>query len=189
MGVTGLFGASFDPPHNGHLALVEAACRAFGLDRVVVLVTAHPRYKDVDTPLEDRLALARAAFPGSPVEVEESTSDETVRAAEEAYGDVLFLIGADQFRDFPSWHDPEAVLEHARLGVGTRPGVSRETMQDVLRRVARPERVLFFDLPELPISSSELRSRVAAGDSIRGLVPDAVADEIEARELYRTLDG
>jgi nicotinate-nucleotide adenylyltransferase len=189
MGVTGLFGASFDPPHNGHLALVEAACRAFGLDRVVVLVTAHPRYKDVDTPLEDRLALARAAFPGSPVEVEESTSDDTVWTAEEAYGDVLFLIGADQFRDFPSWHDPEAVLEHARLGVGTRPGVSRETMQDVLRRVARPERVLFFDLPELPISSSELRSRVAAGDSIRGLVPDAVADEIEARELYRTLDG
>ena len=185
MGVTGLFGASFDPPHNGHLALVEAARRAFGLDRVVVLVTAHPRYKDVDTPLEDRLALARAAFPGSPVEVEESTSDETVRTAEEAYGDVLFLIGADQFRDFPSWHDPKAVLEHARLGVGTRPGVSRETLQDVLRRVSRPERVLFFELPELTISSLELRSRVAAGNSIRGLVPDAVAEEIAARELYR----
>lgn len=186
MGVTGLFGASFDPPHNGHLALVEAARRAFGLDRVVVLVTARPRYKDVETPLEDRLALARAAFPGAPVEVEESTSDQTVRAAEEAHGDVIFLIGADQFRDFPTWHDPAAVLEHARLGVGTRPGVPRETLQAVLDRVSRPERVLFFELPELPISSRALRASVAAGESVRGLVPDAVADEIETRELYRS---
>jgi nicotinate-nucleotide adenylyltransferase len=183
--LTGLFGASFDPPHNGHLALVEAAREAFGLERVVVLVTARPRYKDVDTPLEARFALARAAFPGAQVEVEESTSDETVRAAEQAYGDVIFLIGADQFRDFPTWHDPDGVLEHARLGVGARPGVSRETLDAVLASVSRPERVLFFELPEVPIASRELRARVAAGESLHGYAPDAVADEIEARGLYR----
>jgi nicotinate-nucleotide adenylyltransferase len=186
MGVTGLFGATFDPPHNGHLALVESARETFGLERVVVLVTARPRYKDVETPLEDRLALAGAAFPGAQVEVEESTSDETVRTAEQAYGDVIFLIGADQFRDFPTWHDPDAVLEHARLGVGTRPGISREAMETLRAQVSRPERVVFFALPELSIASRDLRTRVRAGDSLRGFVPDPVADEIEARELYRT---
>jgi nicotinate-nucleotide adenylyltransferase len=183
--VTGLFGASFDPPHHGHLALVGAARRAFGLAQVVVLVTARPRYKDVQTPLADRLALAQAAFPDCTVEVEESTSDVTVRAAEAAYGDVIFLIGADQFRDFPTWNDPGAVLEHARLGVAMRPGVPRGTLEDVLGRLSRPERVVFFEMPELPVASRDLRARVAAGQSIRGLVPDAVADEIEARKLYR----
>ena len=186
MGLTGLFGASFDPPHNGHLALVDSARQTFGLDRLVVLVTARPRYKEVATPLEDRFALAHAAFPGNEVEVEQSTSDVTVRAAEQAYGDVIFLVGADQFRDFPTWHDPDAVLEHARLGVGTRAGVSRETLQDVLGRVSRPDRVLFFDIPEVPVASRELRARVVAGESLRGLVPPAVAKEIAARELYRS---
>jgi nicotinate-nucleotide adenylyltransferase len=185
MGVTGIFGASFDPPHNGHLALVEAAREKFGLENVVVLVTAKPRYKEVATPLEDRLALARAAFPGTEVEIEQFTSDETVRAAEQAYGDVIFLIGADQFRDFPTWHDPDGVLEHAKLGVGTRPGVSRNALQDVLGRVPRPERVLFFEIPEVPIASRDLRARVAAGEPLDGLVPDAVGREIAARGLYQ----
>jgi nicotinate-nucleotide adenylyltransferase len=184
--VTGLFGSSFDPPHNGHLALVEAAREALALERLVILVAASPAYKSVQTSLEDRLALARAAFPPSDVEVEDSTTDETVRRAATRYGDVIFLIGADQFRDFPTWHDPEAVLEHARLGVGTRPGVRREELEAVLARLARPERVLFFEIPEVPVASRELRAKVAVGEPIRGLVPAAVADEIEARGLYST---
>jgi nicotinate-nucleotide adenylyltransferase len=182
--VTGLFGSTFDPPHNGHLALVEAAVDTLALDRLVILVAARPRYKAVETPLEDRLALARAAFPSCEVEVEESTTDETMREAAGRYGDVIFLIGADQFRDFPTWNDPEAVLELGRLGVGTRPGVPREELDAVLAQLARPERVVFFEIPVLPIASRELRAKVAAGEPIRGLVPDAVVDEIEARGLY-----
>jgi nicotinate-nucleotide adenylyltransferase len=183
--MTGLFGSSFDPPHNGHLALVEAAQDALALERLVILVAAQPRYKSVETPLEDRFALARAAFPSCDVEVEVSTTDETVREAAKRYGDVIFLIGADQFRDFPTWHDPEVVLEHGRLGVGTRPGVPREELDAVLERLDRPERVLFFEIPVLPIASRELRAKVAAGEPVRGLVPAAVAGEIETRGLYR----
>ena len=98
---------------------------------------------------------------------------------------MIFLLGADQFRDFPSWHDPRAVLEHARLGVATRPGVPSATLEPVLERLSRPERVIFFEIPELAIASRELRARVAAGESIEGLVPDAVGREIAARGLYR----
>ncbi len=185
MGLTALFGASFDPPHCGHVALVDAARERFAPERVVILVSVQPHHKQVDTPFDARLELARAAFPGCVIEPEESTTDVTVREAEERLGEVIFLIGADQFRDFPTWRDPEAVLEHARLGVATRPGVSRESLQDVLERLSRPERVVFFEIPELPIASRDLRERAARGESLRGLVPEAVADLIEARGLYR----
>jgi nicotinate-nucleotide adenylyltransferase len=181
----GLFGSSFDPPHNGHLALVEGARRELGLERVVVLVTVRPAYKRVETPVETRLELAGAAFPGCEVEREESTSDATVRDAEARFGDVVFLVGADQFVDFPGWHDPDAVLEHARLGVATRPGYPREALERTLEHVSQPERVLFFEIPELPIASSEIRARVARGEPVDGLVPPAVAALIEARGLYR----
>ncbi|HET8606005.1 MAG TPA: nicotinate-nicotinamide nucleotide adenylyltransferase [Gaiellaceae bacterium] len=181
----GLFGASFDPPHDGHLALVAAAREQLGLARIVVLVTVRPAYKRVATDAETRLALARAAFPGCEIETEESTTDVTVRDAEARFGEVVFLIGADQFVDFPTWHDPDAVLGHARLAVATRPGYARERLQETLARVSRPERVLFFEIPALAISSRDIRARVARGEPVGELVPPAVAELIRARGLYR----
>jgi nicotinate-nucleotide adenylyltransferase len=152
----------------------------------VILVTVRPRYKRVEEPAETRLALARAAFPGCEVEREESTTDVTVREAAARFGDVVFLVGADQFLDFPvSWHDPDAVLEHARLGVATRPGYPREALERALEQVSRPERVLFFEIPELPIASREIRARVARGEPVETLVPPAVAALIGSRGLYR----
>jgi nicotinate-nucleotide adenylyltransferase len=183
--VVGLFGAAFNPPHNGHVALAAAAQEQFGLERLVILVTANPAHKHVAEDVETRLELARAAFPGHELEREESTSDVTVREAEARYGDVIFLIGADQFVDFPGWHDPEAVLEHARLGVAMRPGYRREQLEEALSRVSRPERVLFFDLPPWPLASRDLRARVGRGESLEGLTPPDVARLIEARGLYR----
>jgi nicotinate-nucleotide adenylyltransferase len=183
--VIGLFGATFNPPHNGHLALVEAAKRELGLERLEILVTVDPAHKDVTEDVATRLALARAAFPGFTIEREESTSDVTVREAERRFGDVIFLIGADQFLDFPGWNDPDAVLEHARLGVAARPGYPRERLEQTLAQVSRPERVLFFDMPEWPISSRDLRERVAGGEPLDDLVPPRVAREIEERGLYR----
>jgi nicotinate-nucleotide adenylyltransferase len=183
--MVGLFGATFDPPHNGHVALVEAAREQLGLERLVVLVAINPAHKDVETDAETRLELARAAFPGCTIEREESTTDVTVREAERRFGDVVFLIGADQFLDFPTWHDPRAVLEHARLGVATRPGYPRARLERTLARLDRPERVLFFDIPAWPVASRELRERVARGEPLDGLVPPTVAGLIEARGLYR----
>jgi nicotinate-nucleotide adenylyltransferase len=183
--MVGLFGAAFNPPHNGHLALVDAARREFGLDRLVVLVTANPVHKIVEEDVETRLELARAAFPQCTIELERATSDVTVREAEALYGDVIFLVGADQFVDFPTWHDPDAVLEHARLGVATRPGFARERLEQTLERVSRPERVLFFDIPPWPIASRDLREKVARGEPIDELTPPAVAGLIEALGLYR----
>ena len=174
--MTGLFGGAFDPPHVGHVALVDAAERELGLEEVVVVVVADPGHKDVHCPVETRLALARAAFPGRLVEVDDhARTVDMLRAGR--WDDPVFLIGADEYLDFPGWKEPEEVLRLARLGVATRPGFD-------LPGDPR-DRVVFFELKPLPVSSREIREKVARGESIDGLVPPAVASEIAGRGLYR----
>ena len=97
----------------------------------------------------------------------------------------MFLVGADEFAAFLEWKDPERVLELARLGVATRPGVERGRLEAVLAALERPDRVSFFEIEPLPVSSSDIRARAAAGEPIDGLVPAAVAAEIARLALYR----
>jgi nicotinate-nucleotide adenylyltransferase len=181
--VTALLGGTFNPPHNGHVELARAAQEQFG-DDVVVLVAAEPGHKDVELDGQTRLELARAAFPDYDVELDphERTVD-TLKAGR--WHDPLFLLGADEFCDFPTWKDPEGVLDRARLAVATRPGFPRERLEHVLEQLSRPERVRFFEIEPLAISSEDIRERVAAGRSIDDVVPPAVAELIEARGLYR----
>jgi len=99
--------------------------------------------------------------------------------------DPIFLIGADEFSDFPAWKDPEGVLARARLAIATRPGYPRDRLEAVLEQLSRPERVQFFEIEPLAISSKDIRERVTRGESIEGIVPPAVAELIAARGLYR----
>jgi nicotinate-nucleotide adenylyltransferase len=182
--VTGILGGIFDPPQNAHVELARAAKGRFGLERLVVLVAVAPGHKHVATPAELRFALARAAFPDDDVVLDEHAF--TVDAvADGRFGDAIFLVGADEFADFPSWKDPEGVLEQIRLGVATRPGYSREQLDPVLKRLSKPERVEFFEIPPLDISSREIRRRVATGEPIVDLVPPDVARLIDELGLYR----
>ena len=181
----GLFGSVFDPPHNGHVALLREARARLGLADAVVFVVAHPGHKQVETDAATRFALARAAFPDEQVELDPNPRTiDTLR--ERRFDEPIFLIGADEFLDFPDWKEPDGVLDLARLGVATRLGYPRERFDDVLARLRRPERVLFFDLEPVDVSSSEVRERVARGEPIDGLVPPAVAAEIARLGLYRT---
>ena len=181
--MTTLLGGTFNPPHDGHVALARTAVEQFG-DEVVVLVAARPGHKEVRLDAETRLELARAAFPGHEVELD--PYGRTVDLLQEGrWRDPLFVIGADEFCDFLTWKDPEGVIARARLAVATRPGYPGERLQAVLDRLSQPERVRFFEIEPLPISSEEIRDRVARGESIDRLVPPAVAELIETRGLYR----
>ncbi len=185
--MTGLLGGTFNPPHNGHLALARAARRHFSLDRLVVLVAARPGYKRVELDADTRLRLARAAFPDDPVERDEpSFTVDTLRAADGRWGDPVFLVGADELADFSGWKDPNGVLELARLGVAMRPGYPRERLDTVLARLERPERVELFELEPLAVSSRDIRDRVARGEPIDELVPPPVAELIRELGLYRS---
>src|SRR5688572_23996876 len=102
-------------------------------------------------------------------------------------GDELtFVVGGDMASSLPSWRDPEGVLALARLGVAEREGVRRADISERLSGLAgAEERVRFFDMPRLDISSSAIRRRAAAGQPVRYLVPDAVAAYIQRERLYR----
>jgi len=182
--VTGLFGSIFDPPHLGHVALVRDAREAFDLERLVVFVEADPGHKEVATDAAVRFELARAAFPQE--ELELNPYPRTVDLLRQRdFEDPIFLIGADQFVDFLAWKEPDDVLELTRLGVGTRPGFPRTILDDVLAQLKRRDRVGFFAIEPLSVSSSEIRGRAARGEPIDDLVPPSVATEIAALGLYR----
>ena len=184
---TGLYGGAFDPPHLGHVAVAAAAKRTFGLPRLIVLVAAAPGHKGVEAPAEARLELARAAFPDEEVRLDPyPRTIDLLRA--ERFDDPLFVIGADQFCDFPAWTEPGAVLERTRLAVATRPGFPRARLDAVLATLRQPERVLFFDVEPNPAASRAIRSLAAAGEPLEGLVPAGVAALIEEGGLYRGVD-
>jgi len=186
--VTGLFGGAFDPPHDGHIELARAALHRFELAPFLVLVVAAPGHKPVETDVEARLELARAAFadlPGTDVRREDHAfTIDSVRDGD--YDDALFLVGADEFADFLSWKEPREVLEHVRLAVATRPGFPRERLEPVLAELAGlQDRVEFFEISAIPVSSTQIRNRVRNGQPIDDLVPPAVAEAIDRLGLYR----
>ena len=185
----GLLGGVFDPPHVGHVALARAAMKQLELESLLVLVVADPGHKRATAPAETRLELTRLAFEDLPnVRVELDLHARTVDSLEERkIDDAVFILGADELADFSQWKQPERVLELARLAVAMRPGVPDKRIAEARTRLAAPDRILSFDMPATPVSSSEIRERVASGGSIVGLVPARVADAIARLGHY--LDG
>jgi nicotinate-nucleotide adenylyltransferase len=158
-----------------------------------------PPHKGVeaDPGVEHRVELCRRAVQGeerievSLIEAEipgpSYTVDTLRRLHERCPGDDLtFIVGGDMALSLPAWREPEAILELALLGVAEREGVRRTDIAERLSALGA-DRVRFFDMPRLDISSSLIRRMVAAGRPIRYLVPDGVAAYIEEAGLYRAV--
>ena len=189
----GLLGGAFDPPHIGHVAVARTAIQYFGLTKLLVVVTGESPHKHVSTEAEARFELTEAAFRDRlSIEVSRYELDhpgpsytvDTVRWAAERFGDVVFIVGADEFASFLDWYEPDAILAVARLGVATRTGHPRDVLDRVRSQLAQPDRVEFFSIPEILVSSSQVRERVTQCAPIDDLVPPAVAEHIAARGLY-----
>jgi nicotinate-nucleotide adenylyltransferase len=179
--VIGVLGGTFDPPHNGHVVLAEAALHELRLDELVVLVVANPGHRSCVEDAETRLALAEAAFSATPrTRVERDENAYTVDAVKGGrFGDAVFIVGADEGADFPLWKEPDEILQWIKLAVGTRSGYPPPDLERY------GDRVISFELASPTISSNELRARIQAGQPIDGLVPSDVARLIEERGLYR----
>jgi len=178
--MTGILGGTFDPPHNGHLALVRAALEQLPIDRLIVLVAANPGHRQVVAEGGERLALAQAAFAELPAEVVLDDNAFTVDAVRGGrFGDALFVVGADEGAAFPGWKDPDEVLRWVRIAVGTRSGYPPPDLERY------GDRIVSFELDSPAISSSEVRDRAARGEPLDGLVPPAVEAAIREARLYR----
>jgi len=191
----GVVAGSFNPPTIAHEELVYAA--GFQVDEVLCVVpSVFPHKEFVGATLEQRvemLELATAgneAFVVSTLELDRggvSYTVETLRtiAAEHPQAELFLLMGADSLCDLPTWREPEAVLELATMAVAERSGTRRADIEQRLAELGGRERVRFFDMPRVDISSSNVRRRVRDGRPIRYLVPDEVVSYIGAQGLYR----
>jgi nicotinate-nucleotide adenylyltransferase len=193
----GLLGGTFNPPHVGHLVCADQAIAQLELDRVLLVPVHEPPHKGVeaDPGVEHRVELCARAAAGderlavSRVDADvpgpSFTVDTLRRLHDRCPGDQLtFIVGGDMALSLPTWREPEAILELAEFGVAEREGVRRADIAERLSGLPA-ERVRFFDMPRLDVSSSLIRRLVAAGRPIRYLVPDAVAHYIDTAGLYR----
>jgi nicotinate-nucleotide adenylyltransferase len=196
----GLLGGTFNPPHIGHLVCAQEAHAQLGLDRVLLVPVHTPPHKetDGDPGVEVRVALCEAAVAGderfgvSRAEADvpgRSYTVDTLNRLHEARPEdqLTFIVGGDMAASLPQWREPQAILELCTIGAAARDGVGGA---EVLERLDRElpgasARIRFFAMPRIDISSTLIRRRVAAGEPVRYLVPDAVAAQIEREGLYR----
>ena len=187
----GLFGGSFDPVHNAHVALAATALEQLKLDELRWIPVGQPWQKARRlADAADREAMVRLAIVGEPRFVLDRSelrrrgptfTLDTVRelVAAEPGGQWFLILGQDQYASLHTWRDWRELLGRVTLAIANRPGAALA----VNPQIAKVEHQAVL-LPMMDVSSTEVRRRVAAGESIAGLVPDAVASYIELRRLY-----
>jgi len=198
----GVLGGTFDPPHLAHLIHAEQAREQLALDRVLWVPAADPPHKQ-DMPIasvEHRVTMVRLAIADHPafelslIDVQRPGPHYSVDMLDEVArcfpgAELFFLIGSDSLRDLPSWHNPTGLIIKATLAVMPRPGVQYDITRLEVALPGLSNRLIPIDAPLLEISSRVLRSYVAAGRSIRYMVPRAVETYISEHGLYRTTAG
>ena len=196
----GILGGTFDPPHIGHLWLATLAADGLDLGQVLLMPAARPPHKrrEAVSNAADRVMMTRLAISGDPrldlslVEMERPgpsyTVDSLGQLREQLGKDVglVLIMAADSFAEIETWREPDQLLELAEWGIGPRPGTPLPDRIALRERFgAAAARIHLLDGPSLDLSSSDIRTRVAAGRPIRYLVPRAVEELITARGLYK----
>ncbi len=189
----GLFGGSFDPPHNGHLTIATSFLKELQLDEVLFIPAYIAPQKGHRTyaTAADRLNMLRLALAGHPhfrintVEIERegiSYTIDTIRflKAQEPQAEYYLLIGADSLLDFANWREPEAILNSVQVVIAKRPECDLDKVEPKFL-----QQVIVLKNQMSPISSSLVRNRVRQGQSLEGYVPQAIAQYITEHKLYR----
>ncbi len=190
----GLLGGTFDPPHLGHLVVAECARVELGLDEVRLLVAGDPYQKSTTSSSAHRVAMVRAAVAEDvhlSVDARELDREgptytaDTLEAlsAEEPDTEWYFVLGEDAAAGLSTWHRVEEAFARATFVVVTRPG--DQAPDDTLL----PAAIVHLEIPQLEVSSTQLRERFAAGRATRYLVPPAVDSYVRSNDLYLSRDG
>lgn len=193
-----IMGGAFNPVHIGHLVCAEEAVSQYGLDRVMFMPTGLPPHKEVegDAGAEARYLMAAIATATNPRfgvsrhEVDKKqvcyTVDTVRHFREKMPGTELFFItGADAVLEILEWKDPGELLAMAKLIAATRPGYPLDRLSEATAKFLEQNQVGIMEVPAIGVSSSMIRERLAAGKSIRYLVPHGVEQFIYKEGLYR----
>ena len=199
----GILGGTFDPIHDGHLALGQAAFELLKLDHVLFVPAARPPHKVADrvTDPEIRCRMVELAIAGNPafemsrIEIDRpglSYTIDTLRAISTerresgAAPELTLILSVESLLGFNEWEDATGILDLARVAALPRPGTPTPDRAWLTRHFpGREDRFLYLDGFHLSHASRELRALAARGRSLRYLVPDAVADFIRREGLYR----
>jgi nicotinate-nucleotide adenylyltransferase len=186
----GILGGTFDPPHYGHLTIAEMAIRKLNLEEVIFVPAKTPPHKSVEeiSSRRDRLAMLKLAVAGkeriliSEIEFERqgpSYTVDTLTELQREYPDdeFYFLIGADNISEMESWHQPERIFEMVNVVAAGRPGFSGAGKFAGM--------IESFEMKPVNISSTMIREKVRAGQSISGLLPAAIEEYVLNRNLYK----
>lgn len=197
----GIFGGSFNPVHNAHLAVADAARRELKLDRLLLIPAAIPPHKRGEKLAADehRLAMLRLAIAGrTGLEIDDrelrkggvSYTIETLRdlQRENPQAQLVLLLGSDSLLLFPQWKEIDRIFEIAEIAVYPRRGFSREDLPGLAGQFS-PEKLErlrggFLSLPPVDLSATEIRERLARGESLRGLVPEPVEEYLRRHALW-----
>lgn len=200
-----LFGGTFDPVHNGHLIAARAVAEQRGYRRITLVPSARGPHKGPASASDaDRLEMLNLAVDGedlfevSQAELKRPAPSYTYDTLQEIHqasdGDtrIDLIVGADMLADLPNWYRADDVVKLAKIVIAARPpwqekidAISAVLAERFGKRLAADLIVGFCTTPLIDISSSEIRKRLAAGESIRHMVPDAVEKYITSRGLYR----
>jgi nicotinate-nucleotide adenylyltransferase len=192
----GVLGGSFNPPHLGHLVIASDAWAQLGLDRVLFVPAADPPHKRLagGLPVAARVRMVAAAIVGdarfalSTVEVHDGLryTVDTVAALrrELPTAELWFIVGSDSLLALHTWHAPAQLLSLCRLAVAPRPGDDGRAIAAAAKEWG--DAIVILDSVQVDLSSTEVRRRVARGDPIRYLVPEAVEAIIAHEGWYRS---
>ncbi|MFC1531961.1 nicotinate-nucleotide adenylyltransferase [Thermodesulfobacteriota bacterium] len=209
----GILGGTFDPIHFGHLRIAEEICEELGFEKVLLIPGALPPHKDrkAVTPFIDRLSMIRMAVHDSPLlEVLDlegrreglSYSIETLREIHRLFQtdlDLFFIIGMDAFNEIKTWKEYKNLFNETNFVVIKRPGFSFEELEPFILSLGVDFRkgdnrntfvipsgnlLIYQEATLMEISSTRIREMVAAGKSIRFLVPEPVRSFIIEKGLY-----
>jgi nicotinate-nucleotide adenylyltransferase len=207
----GILGGTFDPIHVGHLALARSARAALALDEVRLMPTGRSWQKDSSRASSaQRLAMARLAVATVPTSEHCVVDDREVRRGGPTYtidtlaelrtempeDAIVLVMGSDQFRNLPSWHRWEELLDHAHIATTRRERIGLDDLPPSLEaRVATHGRdalpdapagsIVYFTMPPVPVSATVLRAQLGRGERPVELLPPAVLDYIGSQSLYR----
>lgn len=196
----GILGGTFDPIHYGHLIAANEALWALGLSQVLFVPAGVPPHKPSSeiSSVRDRVAMvelaiaSNSAFALSRVDVDRlgpAYSVDMIELLRSQLGPAAefhFIIGLDTLLEIPSWREPRRLLALTKLAVVTRPGYPMPNLDDLEKLLPGVrQRAQFIHMPDIGISASELRRRVAVGQPITYQLPEAVESYIYREGLYR----